>query len=134
MKSWRDGDTMPYWMHMLRVCAYFGPAFTSEILVPAGMGGVDLVADVERDPQGTATDLIAAAHDILDRLRDGRFCHVDRAETAPVLLELSRQIEAQARALGAEIRHGRLVGSSLPPLVRGGPQSLPRTVSDCIPP
>ena len=100
VKSWRDGDTMPYWMHMLRVCAYFGPAFTSEILVPAGMGGVDLIDDVERDPQGTATDLIAVAHDLLDRLRDGRFCHVDRAETAPVLLELSRQIEAQARALG----------------------------------
>lgn len=100
VKSWRDGDTLPSWTHLLRVCAYFGPAFTSEILVPAGLGGVETVADVDRDPQGTATDLIAAAHDILDRLRDGRFCHRDRAETAPVLLELSRQLEAQAKALG----------------------------------
>ena len=101
VKAWRDGDTLPHWTLMLRVCAFFGPAFTSEILAPAGLGGVERVAPALADPQTTAADLVAAAHDLMERLRDGVFCHRDRAETAPALLELSRQLEAQARAMGA---------------------------------
>ena len=101
VKAWRDGDTMPYWALMLRLCCYFGPAFTSELLAPAGLGGVERVAPASVDPQGTATALVAAAHNLLDRLNDGTFCHRDRAASAPALLELSRQLEAQARAMGA---------------------------------
>ena len=100
IKAWRDGGTMPHWAHMLRVCANFGPAFTSELLAPAGLGGVELLARVCADPQGTATDLVEAAHGLLERLRDGRFCHRDRADMAPKLLELSRALEAQAKAMG----------------------------------
>ncbi len=77
-------------------------AFASELLAPAGLGGVERVAVADADPRGMASDLVAAAHDLLERLRDGKFCHVDRAETAPKLLELSRGIEAQARAMGAQ--------------------------------
>ena len=101
VKAWRDGDTLPHWALMLRVCAHFGPAFTSEILTPAGLGGVEPVATATADPQGTAADLVQAAHDLLERLRDGTFCHRDRAAMAPKLLELSRALEAQARAMGA---------------------------------
>ena len=101
VKAWRDGDTLPHWTLMLRVCAHFGPAFASELLAPAGLGGVERVAVADADPQGTAADLVRAANDILDRLRDGRFDHRDRAQTAPALLELSRELESQARAMGA---------------------------------
>ena len=101
VKAWRDGDTLPQWTAILRLCAYFGPAFASELLEPAGLGGVEEVAVAEADPRGTAADLVAAAHDLLDRLRDGTFCHRDRAATAPRLLNLSRELEAQARAMGA---------------------------------
>ena len=101
VKAWRDGDTMPHWAHMLRVCALFGPAFTSELLAPAGLGGVERVAVANADPQGIATDLVDVAGDLLQRLRDGKFCHVDRAEAAPKLLELSREMESQARAMAA---------------------------------
>lgn len=100
--AWRDGETMPHWSHMLRVCAYFGPAFVCEILEPAGLGGVERVAVAEADPEGTALDLVAAALDLLQRLHDGRFGQRDRAATAPRLLELSRDLEAQAKALGAK--------------------------------
>ena len=102
VKAWRDGDTLPQWAAMLRLMAYFGPAFASELLAPAGLGGVERVAPAIPDPQGTAADLVQAAHDLLERLRDGKFCHRDKAETAPTLLELSRRIEAQARAMGAQ--------------------------------
>ena len=102
VKAWRDGETMPHWSHMLRVVAYFGPAFTCEILEPAGLGGVEHIAGptAEADPAGVAADLIAAGNDVLQRLRAGRFDHRDSAETAPRLLELSRKLEAQAKALG----------------------------------
>ncbi len=101
VKSWRDTTAMPHWALMLRLCCYFGPTFTSELLAPAGLGGVARVAIAHPDPQGTATDLVQVASDLLERLRDGKFCHVDRAETGPRLLELSRELESQARALGA---------------------------------
>ena len=101
VKAWRDGDTLPHWAHMLRVCAHFGPAFTSELLEPAGLGGVERVAQADPDPQGTAADLVEAAHDLMERLRDGVFCHRDRAAVAPKLLELSRAMESQARAMAA---------------------------------
>ena len=92
---------MPHWSLMLRVLAHFGPAFASELLAPAGLGGVERVAVADADPQGTAADLVRAANDILDRLRDGRFDHRDRLATAPALLELSRELESQARSMMA---------------------------------
>ncbi len=102
VKAWRDAETMPHWGHMLRVCAYFGPAFVCEILAPAGLGGVERVSvpTSQADPEGIAGDLIAAAHDLLQRSRDGGFDHRDRAETAPRLLELSRRLEGHAREMG----------------------------------
>ncbi len=104
VKAWRDGETLPTWTHLLRVCAHFGPAFVCEILEPAGLGGVERIATstAEADPEGIAADLVAAGHDLLQRIRAGRFDHRDCAETAPRLLELSRKLEAQARALGAK--------------------------------
>ncbi|MEE9159992.1 MAG: hypothetical protein V3U60_16605 [Gammaproteobacteria bacterium] len=99
VKAWRDGDTLPQIMGLMRVCAYFGPAFTSEILFPAGLGGVETLVPVQADPQGTARGLVAMAHDILERLADTRFCHRDRAAVGPKLLELSRALEAQANAM-----------------------------------
>ncbi len=99
VKSWRDGDTLPQIMGLMRVCAHLGPAFTSEVLSPAGLGGVEMLGIARADPEAAAADLVAVAHSLLDRLRDGHFCHRDRAEMAPVLLELSRSMEAQANAM-----------------------------------
>ena len=101
--AWRDGETMPHWSHMLRVCAYFGPAFVCEILEPAGLGGVERVAVAEADPEGTAVDLVAARpRPPCNAFKTGRFGQRDRAATAPRLLELSRDLEAQAKALGSK--------------------------------
>ncbi len=99
IKSWRDGYTLPQIMGLMRLCAHFGPAFASELLSPAGLGGVEVMTPVKADPDGTAADLIAAAHGLMERLRDGTFCHRDRAEMGPELLELSRELEAQGNAM-----------------------------------
>ena len=101
VKAWRDGDTLPQWTALLRLCCHFGPAFTSELLAPAGLGGVEWVAIADPDPQGTAADLVAMASDLCERLRDRVFCHRDCRESGPRLLELSRDLEAQARAMMA---------------------------------
>lgn len=102
VKAWRDGETMPHWSHMLRVLAYFGPAFTCEVLAPAGLGGVERVAvpTAQADPEGIAAALIAVAHDIMQRSCTGRFDHRDRAEIEHQLRELSRKSECWANGLG----------------------------------
>ena len=100
VKAWRDGDTLPQWTALLRLCCHFGPAFTSELLKPAGLGGVEWVAVANPDPQGTVADLIAEADNLCERLRDGVFDHRDCRESAPRLLKLSRYLEGQARAMG----------------------------------
>ena len=102
VKAWRDGETLPQWTHLLRVCAFFGPSFTCEILAPAGLGGVERLDIPDADPEATVASLIAAAHDIMQRRRNGRLDHRARAEIAPRLLELSRELEAQATALGGK--------------------------------
>ena len=61
LKAWRDGETVPQFHKLLRLCVHFGPAFTSEILHPAGQGGVDEMQSVPIDTQGAATDLVATA-------------------------------------------------------------------------
>lgn len=99
VKSWRDGDTLPQMMGLMRVCAHFGPSFATEILFPAGLGGVERLLVSEADPEGIAANLVEVAHGLLSRLSDGQFCHRDRAEMAPALLELSRTLEAQANAM-----------------------------------
>ena len=97
--SWRDGENVPCFHRVLRLCAYFGPVFTSEVLRPAGQGGVEDIAPVTVDPQAAATDMVTAAGQMLERLRDGRFCHMDRAVMGPLLIEMSRALEAQGRAM-----------------------------------
>ena len=99
IKAWRDGETMPQLHNLLRLCAYFGPAFASEILSPAGLGGVEDIETTAIDAPTTAADLVKTAHDLLERLRDGVFCHRDKAACGPILLSLSRQLEAQGRAM-----------------------------------
>ena len=99
IKAWRDGDTLPELMRLMRLCAYFGPAFTSEILSPAGLGGVEMMTPAKVDAQGTATDLAAVVHEYLDRLRDGVFCHRDKVAMAQTVLEASRALGAQGNAM-----------------------------------
>ena len=101
VKAWRDGDTLPQWTALLRLCCHFGPAFTSELLTPAGLGGVERVAQTDADPEGTVADLVEATHNLCERLRDRVFCHRDCRESGPRLLELSRTLEARARAMMA---------------------------------
>jgi len=103
LKAWRDGQSSPQIHMLLKLAAYFGPAFMSEILCPAGQGGVDVLEPVDLAPQETATDLATTTAELLQRLRDGKFCHIDRAVMGPKLIDLGRELEAQGRAM--LIRH-----------------------------
>jgi len=103
LKAWRDGQSSPQFHNILKLAAYFGPSFMSEIIHPAGQGGVDVLEPVDLAPQETATDLATTTAELLQRLRDGKFCHIDRAVMGPKLIDLGRELEAQGRAM--LIRH-----------------------------
>lgn len=99
LRSWRETDSMPHLVNFLRLCAQFGPAFTSEVLHVAGLGGVDRIDSQESDAHRCVADLISEAHEISERLRDGVFCHRDRAAVGPQLIALARELEAQGTAM-----------------------------------
>lgn len=106
LKSWHDGQAMPHIDNLLKLCVVFGPDFTTEILVVAGQGGVEnLEIDEQVNAMGTAADLVKMTNEITERLRDGVFCHRDRAVTGPKLLELSRALEAQGKAMLEGLSH-----------------------------
>ena len=100
LKSWHDGAAMPQLDSCLKLCAVFGPEFTSEILRVIGQGGVDSIeAGKMLNLNGTLADIVDAAHNITDRLRDGVFDRRDKALTGPELMKLSRQLEEQANIM-----------------------------------
>ena len=71
VKAWRDGDTLPQLTEMLRLCAFFGSAFASELLAPAGLGGVERVELADPDLQGTAVELVETADLTVDNALPG---------------------------------------------------------------
>lgn len=99
LKSWHDGQAMPHLDNWLKLCVVFGTDFTSETLRVINQGGVDSLEVAEVNVTGTLDDLVDTAHEITLRLRDGVFDHVDRIETAPLLLKLSRALEEQAHSM-----------------------------------
>jgi transcriptional regulator with XRE-family HTH domain len=104
LKSWSEGASMPHLDSLLKLCAVFGPDFTSEILSIVGQGGVEnLEADNSVDALGTAADLIKVTNNIMERLQDGVFCHRDKASVGPLLLGLAHKIEEQGKAMLAAV-------------------------------
>lgn len=99
LRSWRETDSMPQLVNFLRLCAVFGPSFTSEVLHVIEQGGVEDINAVHSDAQRCLADLVGSAHDIAERLRDGVFCHRDRAAVGPQLIRLARLLEAQGTAM-----------------------------------
>lgn len=99
LRSWRETETMPHLTNFLKLCAFFGPAFTSEILHVIGQGGVDSMQHGDCNAHRCVADLISQAHEISERLRDGVFCHQDRAIVGPQLIRLARKLEEQGRAM-----------------------------------
>lgn len=99
LKSWHDGQAMPHLDNWLKLCVVFGTDFTSETLRVIGQGGVDSLELTEVNVPRALDDLVDTAHEITKRLRDGVFDHIDRAETAPLLLKLSRELEQQAHSM-----------------------------------
>lgn len=100
LKSWRDGQAMPHMDSLLKLCAVFGPEFTSEILTVVGQGGVENIAAAEQvDAVCTAADLVDVTNQIMGRLRDGVFDHRDKAVVGPLLLKLAHVAEEQGKAM-----------------------------------
>lgn len=107
LKSWRFGDSMPQLENLLRLAVAFGPSFMSEILHPIGQGGVELVDPVESSASQCVAELTRPLHEIAERLRDGVFCHSDKAAVGPMLIEAAHVFEEQGWAMIDEARAGR---------------------------
>ncbi|MBT4075692.1 MAG: hypothetical protein HOE78_03830 [Gammaproteobacteria bacterium] len=104
LKSWRDSQSMPHMDSLLKLCVVFGPDFTSEILTVAGQGGVENIDPSTRsNAHAAAADITDVLAEITTRLRDGVFCHRDKAATAPLMLDLSHKLEEQAKAMLSEV-------------------------------
>lgn len=104
VRAWRDDENVPQFHAMMRLFAALGPAFTSEVLAPAGQGGVELVEPATVDAIGTAAFMSRIVAALIERLSDEKFCHQDCAVTGPELLELSRLAESQGRAMMSTIK------------------------------
>ena len=100
LKSWREGAAMPQLESILRLGAAFGPTFVNELLQVIGQGGAEYLDRAEAfSPMGTTADLVGAANEITERLRDGDFSSRDAAEVGPRLLELAVELEAVGKAM-----------------------------------
>lgn len=90
-QDWRH----PHAGHLLSLCGFIGPEFTTELLQPISQGAFWL-PDVDTVPPGElAADLSEATADVTRRAADGEFCSNDR------------------RALGSRGRHLMVVGAQL---------------------
>lgn len=89
----------PSFETILKIAAELPPTFMSEAIRPAGLGGVETIEGATVDASGTMADLSRHCAEMADRLRDGKFCHQDRAAMGPQLIELARLLESQGRAM-----------------------------------
>lgn len=109
INGYQAGEVAPSLYRLLRIAAVLGPAFMSDVLAPAGMGGVERLDPEVSDAQAVARALVRQGGLVLDRLADGVFCHRDKAITGPELIELAAKIERHGRAMCEEARP-RVVG------------------------
>ena len=100
--NWFAGGNAPELPALLSLCRLLGPAFTSRVLAPASLGGVERIEAVPIHPLKIAEHMSGETTQLLECLADGRFCHRDRTQTAERLLELSRLLEQAAKAMRAE--------------------------------
>jgi len=100
LKSWAEGQSLPHLDNVLKLCVFFGPEFTSEVLALAGQGGVEWVDEVAKpNAIGAACSLSQTVAEITERLADGVFDHRDCAEMGPKLVELATRMESQGKAM-----------------------------------
>jgi len=100
LKSYQEGPKMPCALNEKILAAFFGPAFASELLAPAGLGGVEWIERAESvSAIGAAADLSRVVSELTERLLDGRFCHRDRAAMGPKLILLASKMEEQGKAM-----------------------------------
>lgn len=110
INSYRTGETAPCLHKLLRIAAVLGPAFVTEVLAPAGLGGVERIGHAESDAQSVVRRLVGQTREILERLADGVFDHRDKAVTGVELVELAALLEEQGRAMRDEARPRKVAG------------------------
>jgi len=104
LKSWPTTEVMPHLDNFLKLCVVFGPGFASEVLGIAGLGGVERMEEsLAINAMSSASGLVSVANELLVRLEDGVFCHRDKAAMGPKMIELSRKIEEQGKAMLANL-------------------------------
>jgi len=94
-----EGNHIPSFATLLNLALHLPPSFMSEALRPAGLGGVEIIEPQNVDAPGTMAELSRHCAEMAERLKDGKFCHRDRAAMGPQLIELARALEAQGRAM-----------------------------------
>ncbi len=95
----REGGLIPSFETLLRFATILPVSFMSDIISPAGLGGVERIERPPVNAPGVLADLADRCASVSDRLRDGVFCHVDCSVTGPELIELAHKLEAQGRAM-----------------------------------
>lgn len=110
LRAYHTGENAPCLHKLLRIGAALGPAFMSDVLAPAGMGGVERIGAAESNAQIVAGELVEKANEILKRLADGVFDHRDKLAVAPLLSQLAALLEQQSRAMCEEARPRKVVG------------------------
>lgn len=78
-QDWRH----PHAGHLLTLCGYIGPEFTTEILKPVSQGAFWLPDVDNLSPGELAADLAEDTADVTRRAADGEFCAVDRKALGP---------------------------------------------------
>jgi hypothetical protein len=98
LKSYRDREALPGMVNNLRICVVLGPDFASEIMHPAGLGGVESIELQPLDGPATNTMLTQLVCVLTRALEDGQIDHLEKLDLAPLFLRASRACEAQGKA------------------------------------
>lgn len=97
--SIREGALIPSFETLLRFATVLPENFMSEILSPAGLGGVERLEKQDVDANSVLADLSRQCAEVAERLRDGKFCHIDCSVVGPQLIALAHLLEAQGNAM-----------------------------------
>jgi hypothetical protein len=106
INSYRNREHAPSLMRALQIAMHLPADYINDLILIAGLGGATSVDKVPVDAPEITANLAQVVSELTHRLRDGRFCHQDKAAMAPALRELSRLCAEQAAAMD----HGRYQG------------------------
>jgi len=101
LESYRNEGVMPPFDVMLRLWSVVDePRFVNDCLEMAGFTGAHRIEGGEVCPIGVGADISKFLSELLERVRDGEFCHVDRAEMRPLLREVIGALTALQKDWG----------------------------------